>query len=64
MTKKEFDSLEVGDVIRDKLLGLGYTVEVVVVRPYRKCIVRREMTATNPAEWDLVKKFGVKERAL
>lgn len=52
MKKTEFDSLDIGDLIRAKWNGEAYVV--VYSAGNNTYVVNRTLTATNPSEWDLV----------
>lgn len=52
MEKSEFDSLDVGDLIRAKWSGETYVV--VYSAGNNTYVVNRTLTATNPSEWELI----------
>lgn len=61
MTQDEFDTLDIGDIVRGKASGDGFVVvgHAHTVKQ-RYVIAVREVTMTQPHEWDLVKKSGQK----
>lgn len=52
MEKSEFDSLDIGDLIRAKWNGEAYVV--VYSAGNNTYVVNRTLTATNPSEWELI----------
>lgn len=62
MTKEEFDSLIVGDVVQSSS-GVGYVILEITVRPdgRREYLGIRAVTVSNPVEWTRV---GVTTRTM
>ena len=63
MDKAEFDSLDIGDLIRARCNGEVYVI--VASNGNDTYIVNRTLTATNPSEWELIKRHRqTKEKEL
>jgi len=53
MTKDEWYRLELGDVVRNTLSGFSY---LVANAKGNKVLLVRTIEASNPVEWDIVRK--------
>lgn len=56
MTKKEFKNVGRGAIIRHKGSKRSYVVDVILGTETRELVLVSTRLATNPSEWDLVRK--------